>query len=101
MSCLHCARAAGAVKAVVPFAALPHELRRDPRLNPRAVVTAAALLEYARSSPSCWPSNARLARDMHCTARTVQNALADLLAAGWIAVRRGAANPTGRVIALA
>jgi hypothetical protein len=81
------------------FAALPHQLRRDPRLNPRAVVLAAALLEYARDEASCWPSNARLAADMRCGPRTVQIALAALRDAGWIAVEP-ADHQTGRVIRL-
>src|SRR5687767_13494895 len=91
----------GAVKPTLAFAAVPHELRRDPRLNPRAVVLAATLLEYARSKPSCWPSNGRLARDMHCSERTVRYALASLQAAGWAIVRRDADNRTGRLIVLA
>jgi hypothetical protein len=89
------------VKSPLPFAALPHALRRDPRLTARAIVTAAALLEYARDRPSCWPSNARLARDMHCSPRTVRYALAALQAAGWVSVRHGADNATGRLIVLA
>jgi hypothetical protein len=50
----------------LPFAALPHDLRKDPQLkgNRTAIVLAAALLEYARSKPACWPSNARLAEDL-------------------------------------
>jgi hypothetical protein len=89
----------GAVKSV-PFAALPHELRRDPRLNPRAVVLAATLLEYARQRATCWPSNARLASDMRCSARTVQVALAALRAAGWITIDAGPDITCGRVICL-
>ena len=80
----------------LPFAALPHELRRDRRLNTRAVVAAAALLEYARDKADCWVGNARLASDMGCTRRTVQ---IGLWAAGWIAVQDDG-NPTGRRIVL-
>ena len=84
----------------LPFAALPHELRKDPRLkgNRTAIVLAAALLEYARASDSCWPSNRRLAEDLGCCQQTVRNALAALQAAGWVRVEHGASNPTGRVI---
>jgi Helix-turn-helix domain len=84
----------------VPFAALPHELRKDLRLkgNRTAIVLAAALLEYARASDSCWPSNRRLAEDLGCCPQTIRNALAALQAAGWVRVEHGAGNPTGRVI---
>ena len=84
----------------LPFAALPHELRKDPRLkgNRTAIVLAAALLEYARATDSCWPSNRRLAEDLGCCPQTIRNALAALQAAGWVRVEHGASNPTGRII---
>src|SRR5271165_7059610 len=87
-------------KTSIPFAALPHELRKDPRLkgNRTAIVLAAALLEYARARDSCWPSNRRLAEDLGCCQQTVRNALAALQAAGWVRVEHGASNPTGRII---
>ena len=90
----------GAKTQSLPFAALPHELRKDPRLkgNRTAIVLAAALLEYARARDSCWPSNRRLAEDLGCCQQTVRNALAALQAAGWVRVEHGASNPTGRVI---
>ena len=90
----------GATTQSLPFAALPHELRKDPRLkgNRTAIVLAAALLEYARARDSCWPSNRRLAEDLGCCQQTVRNALAALQAAGWVRVEHGASNPTGRVI---
>jgi len=90
----------GAKTQFLPFAALPHELRKDPRLkgNRTAIVLAAALLEYARARDSCWPSNRRLAEDLGCCQQTVRNALAALQAAGWVRVEHGVSNPTGRVI---
>ena len=90
----------GAKTQSLPFAALPHELRKDSRLkgNRTAIVLAAALLEYARARDSCWPSNRRLAEDLGCCQQTVRNALAALQAAGWVRVVYGAGNPTGRVI---
>jgi hypothetical protein len=90
----------GAKTQSLPFAALPHQLRKDPRLkgNRTAIVLAAALLEYARASDSCWPSNRRLAEDLGCCPQTIRNALAALQAAGWVRVEHGASNPTGRVI---
>lgn len=84
-----------------PFAALPHALRKDPRLSDKAVLLAAALLEYARNKTFCWPSNQRLAQDLRCSPRTVQLALAQLKVAGWVRIELGAENPTGRLIRLA
>jgi Helix-turn-helix domain len=83
----------------LPFAALPHDLRKDPRLRgkDKAILLAAALLEYACNKPSCYPSNARLAADLNCCYRSVQYALAQLRDAGWIAVEQGSG---GRVIHL-
>jgi hypothetical protein len=88
------------VRNSLPFAALPHELRKDPRLkgNRTAVVLAAALLEYARDGAHCWPSNRRLAEDLGVCQQTVRNALATLQAAGWCRVEHGVGNPTGRLI---
>src|SRR5271166_2852391 len=90
----------GAKTQFLPFAALPHELRKDPRLkgNRTAIVLAAALLEYARARDSCWPSNRRLAEDLGCCHQTIRNALAALQTAGWVRVEHGASNPTGRII---
>ena len=84
----------------LPFSALPHELRKDPRLkgNRTAIVLAAALLEYARSKPSCYPSNARLAADLGVCQQTIRNALAALVAAGWVKVVLGSDQPNGRTI---
>ena len=84
----------------LPFSALPHELRKDPRLkgNRTAIVLAAALLEYARSKPSCYPSNARLAEDLGVCQQTIRNALAALVATGWVKVVLGPDQPNGRTI---
>src|SRR3954464_583506 len=73
-----------------PFAALPHDLRKDPALrgHDKAILLAAVLLEYARDKPSCFPSNRRLAEDLACSPRTVQLALAALQRAGWIRVEQ-------------
>jgi hypothetical protein len=83
-----------------PFSALPHALQDDPRLTPRAVLTAARLLKYARGKAACWPSNRRLAADMRCSARTAQCGLAALRAAGWVACEPCPGNRTGRLIRL-
>ncbi len=88
-------------KTQLPFAALPHDLRKDPRLkrNRTAIVLAAALLEYAPGTkPSCYPTNARLAGDLGCCEQTIRNALADLQSAGWIRIALGSNQPNGRRI---
>src|SRR5512135_3266875 len=88
-------------KTQLPFAALPHQLRKDPRLkgNRTAIVLAAALLEYAPGSkPSCYPTNTRLAADLGCCEQTVRTALAALQAAGWIRIALGPNQPNGRRI---
>jgi hypothetical protein len=84
------------------FSMLPHDLRKDPDLkgHDKAILLAAALLEYARKKASCWPSNRTLAEDLGCCVRTVQLALRALQAAGWIRIEYGADNPTGRLIIL-
>ena len=85
----------------LPFAALPHELRKDPRLkrNRTAIVLAAALLEYAPGyKPYCFPTNARLCADLGCCETTVRTALNALAAAGWIRVELGPRQPNGRRI---
>src|SRR5512135_798322 len=91
----------GAKTQSLPFAALPHQLRKDPRLkaNRTAIVLAAALLEYAPGAkPSCYPTNATLASDLGCSESTVRAALAALRAAGWIRVVLGPRQPNGRRI---
>jgi hypothetical protein len=90
----------GKSKRPYPFSALPHALRKDPRLkrNHLAVVLAAALLEYARDRPSCYPTNATLAEDLGCGESTVRAALAVLKATGWIRVDVGPRQPNGRRI---
>jgi hypothetical protein len=88
-------------KTQLPFAALPHDLRKDPRLKGHrtAIVLAAALLEYAPGvKSSCYPTNARLAGDLGCCEQTVRTALAALQSAGWIRIALGADQPNGRRI---
>jgi helix-turn-helix protein len=91
----------GAKTQSLPFAALPHDLRKDPRLkgNRTAIVLAAALLEYAPGvKSSCYPTNTRLAADLGCCEQTIRTALAALQAAGWIKIVRGSNQPNGRRI---
>jgi hypothetical protein len=85
-----------------PFSALPHALRKDPRVkgNNLAIVLAAALLEYCRDRPSCYPTNATLAEDLGCAPSTIRAALAVLKATGWVRVVIGPRCPNGRRIFL-
>jgi Helix-turn-helix domain len=87
-------------KTQLPFAALPHDLRKDPRLRgkDKAILLAASLLEHARTKPSCSPTNARLTQDLGCCEQTVRTALAHLQDAGWIRIVLGAHQPNGRTI---
>ncbi len=90
----------GAKTQSLPFAALPHALRKDPRLRGKhtAVTLAAALLEYACERASCYPTNARLAADLGCSQSTIRANLALLRDAGWVRVELGPHQPNGRRI---
>src|SRR5512147_2362600 len=90
----------GAKDQSLPFSALPHALRKDPRLRGKhtAVTLAAALLEYACDRASCYPTNARLAADLGCAESTIRANLALLRDAGWVRVELGPHQPNGRRI---
>ena len=83
----------------LPFAALPHELVNDSRLNSSQVRLAGVLCGYACGKAECWPSVPTLAARLGCCERTVQINLRALETAGWIA-RRPGDNPTHRVLVL-
>ena len=87
-------------KTQLPFAALPHALRKDPSLRGKhtAVTLAAALLEYACERASCYPTNAHLAADLGCSQSTIRANLALLRDAGWVRVELGPHQPNGRRI---
>ena len=84
----------------VPFLPLPTAALHDLRLTATDRDLLAALLEVARNDSSCYPSNRTLAASIGRSVRTVQLSLKRLVAAGWIALRLTAANPTGRLIDL-
>ena len=88
-------------RVTVPFAPLPHALLNDPRLNDKAVRVAACLLWYAREKPYCWPSNGAIGVRLGCCARTAQNALRALKAAGWVRLEQTKDYRTNRRIWLA
>jgi hypothetical protein len=85
---------------VRPYGAVLHELNEDPNLNGTAVQVACALMKYARSKASCYPSVAKLAADLGKAVRTIQYALKRLIRAGWISVAPSDGNKTGREIVL-
>lgn len=99
MTHVHCTPSAGRNKPKFPFAAIPHNLVSDSRLNPTDVRLVAVILRYARAKPWAWPSNRRLAAELGCSVRTVQACLQRLKACGWLRTVP-AANPTGRRIIL-
>jgi len=84
----------------LPFSALPHQLRRDLKGNQTAISLAAALLEYARTKPYCYPTTAHLADDLGVCQNTIRAALRALQASGWIRIVLGSNQPNGRRIFL-
>jgi hypothetical protein len=84
-----------------PYGAVPHDLAADPRLSATAVRVATVLLFWARAKDHCWPADASSGAKIGRCIGTVQRALRQLEAAGWIARERTDANRTGRIIRLA
>ncbi|MBV8075407.1 MAG: helix-turn-helix domain-containing protein [Planctomycetaceae bacterium] len=87
----------------VPFAALPHDVAADPRLTPTDLRVLAALLYYACSKPTCYPSDAGIADRVHKHPGTVRRCLKRLEDLEYIRrefVTATPANPTGRLIYL-
>ncbi len=87
----------------LPFAAVPHEINADRRLNRTDYAVVGKLLEYAWQDDHTTVSDGRMAKDMGVDVATVQRALRRLDAAGWIRRRNrptGPHNRTGREIVL-
>ena len=87
----------------VPFAALPHDVAADRRLTPTDLRVLAALLFYACSKPTCYPSDAGIADRVHKHPGTIRRSLKRLEDLGYIRrefVPATPANPTGRLIHL-
>ena len=87
----------------VPFAALPHDIAADRRLTPTDLRVLAALLFYACSKPTCYPSDAGIADRVHKHPGTIRRSLKRLEDLGYIRrefVPATPANPTGRLIHL-
>ena len=69
----------------IGFSAVPHSITSDLRLKAVDIrLVAVPLLRYSRAKATCYPCNATLARDIGMSVRTVQYALARLIAAGWV-----------------
>jgi hypothetical protein len=83
-----------------PFAALPHDIAADPHLSPTDVRVVAALLFYARSKASCWPSDRSIGLRVGRSVRTVQRALGRLQTLGLVERSPDPGNPTGRLLTL-
>ena len=95
--------AAPTKRQVAPFAMLPHDVAADSRLTPTDLRVLAALLYYACSKPTCYPSDAGIADRVHRHPGTVRRCLKRLEELGYIRrefVPATPANPTGRLIHL-
>lgn len=71
----HCTRPTGPCKGLLSFASVTHDLGGDPRLSAADVRVAGALLFFARSDDSCWPSDPSIAARARCSVGTVQRCL--------------------------
>jgi hypothetical protein len=90
--------------SILPFAAIPHDIQSDARLDPivdSAVV--GALLYYARGDDRTIVSNATIAERLRCSLATIKRSMQRLESAEWVArerVKPTADNMTGRVVIL-
>jgi DNA-binding transcriptional MocR family regulator len=65
----------------------------DNRLTPRAKLCFGRLLEYHNTiTGACFPSEATLARDLSCSARSVRSAIKELKILGYVKVVRRLCN---------
>jgi DNA-binding MarR family transcriptional regulator len=94
--------AAAPFKGKLPFAALPHDIASDPRLSPVDVRVLLALLFWARSATSCWPSDPKIAARIGRSVSTVRRSLRKLALLGLVRREKddGEGNRTGRLIVL-
>jgi biotin operon repressor len=70
------------------FTQVPNVVLRNPRLSMGAKLAYAVLLSYAWQDKSCFPGQARMARDMGCIEKSVRKYLQELQAGGIIDVKR-------------
>jgi biotin operon repressor len=70
------------------FTQVPNVVLRNPRLSMGAKLAYSVLLSYAWQEKSCFPGQARMARDMGCIEKSVRKYLHELQEAGIIDVTR-------------
>lgn len=70
------------------FTQVPNVVLRNPELSMGAKLAYAVLLSYAWQDKSCFPGQARMARDMGCTEKSVRAHLKELQDTGIVSVRR-------------
>ena len=70
------------------FTQVPNFVLKSDTISPGAKLTYAMLLHYAWQNDFCFPGQERLAADMGVGARSVVRFMAELSAAGFIAVKR-------------
>ena len=75
----------GGLRMDLVFALVPTDLIVDRTLHPVDKLVAAVLISRAGSAYQVWPCNRTIAREVGCSPRTVQLALARLESVGWIA----------------
>jgi hypothetical protein len=71
-----------------PFVRTPVDLARCPHLSPTAKATHNVLRSYANQHNEAWPGQVRLAQEVGVSPPTLRAALAELVAAGLVTVRR-------------
>ena len=70
------------------FTQVPNFILKSEAISPGAKLTYAMLLHYAWQNDYCFPGQERLATDMGVGKRSVVRFMAELTAAGFIAVKR-------------
>jgi hypothetical protein len=76
------------------FTQVPNHVLISVRLSPGAKLTYAMLLKYAWQNDYCFPGQARLAKDMGVTDRSVRTYLQELERESFVAIRqRGLGKP--------
>lgn len=70
------------------FAQAPIQLLFDERISPQHVVVYIYLAWRQGTDAGCWPSQARMAKDLHRSRETISRIIGDLEATGWITVTR-------------
>lgn len=80
------------------FAAVPYLVLRDTRLSAGARLSYAVLLMYAWQEGSCFPGQARMAKDLGVSERHLRRFLTELRAAGYVSWQKLLAGGTNTYI---